>query len=240
MIKRWTDIIGPAFGYAWRTIDILKRRQEAWRETLRGISVARDEAAGVVYTASQRKAWTFDDTKCKDIDTALNFLAMVGDDNFHILIGPHGNSLSGAMIPPRCNEDSPSYALRVHSINGTSTMIPIVDLKEGDYLGTVPGLLHYFGDTGHNHKLCFAGSAGVMLELLPSPLWPVISSRKLQRGNVVVMWQTVGNPHKAELHDIVTFKFILFVSGLSALSNPWSSTKPIWLEGTKVLVQQDL
>jgi hypothetical protein len=187
LITKWTDLVGPLCWFAWMLIDRVTRRPESRIQDLREAFIKRDEAAGLVYTDSQRKAWGFHNNRWTSIDTALDFLAMVGDANFPGLDGPRGEVAGGSSSEPGRNElygfigdreKFMPYGLTLLPINGSMAMVSVLDLQEGDYLGTVPGRLHSCRDIGHSHELCFAGPAGVMLDPTPSPLWPLISSGK--------------------------------------------------------------
>jgi hypothetical protein len=240
LIQAWTELVGPACQHVWCMLNLLKTKQTGsrWKTTIKSLFLERDAAAGVTYTESQKKAWTFDEVQRKDVATATGFKAKVSNRSHPDLVGqPRPN---GAEVTPRPGsfewhafvgdqEKFRSHALVVIYRDGAPpTMVSIVDLKEGDYLGMIPGTLHRTGNYGHSHELCFAGPDGITLDPVPSPLWLLLATRELQQGNVVIMWQAVtrvagltGDPA-----DDSSFEFHAFAS------TPISALEPLVIDSS--------
>jgi hypothetical protein len=77
------------------------------------------------------------------------------------------------------------------TVDGFIQLVSLVNLKGGDGLGTIPGILRASDTPGSDHSLCFEGPELCCLKPRPSLLWAMLARRRLQKVNVAIASQTV-------------------------------------------------
>jgi hypothetical protein len=139
-----------------------------------------DTANGVHYTTEERDSWKWAGSQWVDVKSAFEFKTRIGLNPYP---GVAERAYAGA-LGPRIRAglaeldgfagdlaSLKSYAVTSLFMDDVPTMVSGVNLKEADYLGPVPGILHLQSDNGHGHEHCIEGPGGVHLEPVSVPLW---------------------------------------------------------------------
>jgi hypothetical protein len=234
MVKSWTNIVGPACQriWIWHVLMKMKTNPTGLNDKMRVLFMSRDTAGGFAHTEQEELAWSFDWCRWDSLKSALEFKRSLNHVPYPDTARPSSRRMPGQMEYTGYDGDFAKiriWALDIMNINGTPTMVSLIDLKEGDYLGMVPGTLHLaWGnrDThpNHDHKHCFQGPSGTMLDPTPGPLWPLVRDRKLQPGNVAILWQSGGSD--PEIEDVPSFEFFAVVV------RPISAFEPLIIDQT--------
>jgi hypothetical protein len=221
MILKWIDLASLVCDQIWNIQTVLKNKGPNWHGKLAELFISKDIAAGVAFSNRDRSAWRFASSEWAHINQMIGFAhgfkekAYPGVSKKGPLCGP----MYGAGSMESLGYAGDLYKLRNWALttrdldgNGAPSLVPLVDLKEGDYLGTVPGILRASTIDGHKHgqTLFIQGPSSICLEPVPSPLWVMLSSLQRQPGNVVVCWQPITD--RSGWRDMPCYEFLAFAA----------------------------
>jgi hypothetical protein len=151
IFSRWMGLLGPACEHVWRVQSLPATQPREMETQLRKLFIDRDIQAGITYDAAQRREWRFAGTKWVSMEAAVDFESVFKDDQPYPSTKNrprvNGVTLGSGVWETRGYVGDyallRSWALTLFDIAGTPSLITLVDLREGEYLGSVSGVLHF-------------------------------------------------------------------------------------------------
>jgi hypothetical protein len=212
---QWVALVGPACEHIWRVQTLLATQPIDLEVRLRKIFIDRDVQCGISYSVKQWHEWKYTGTDWISLHASMDFESAFNDGR------PYPGTKDKSDMNGITRDNGAwevwgyggdygllrSWALTLMDIGGIPSLVTLVDLQEGDYLGSVSGNLHY--DNADNSPRWVRGPPGIEMEPTRGPLWSLFSPRSNGNGNIAVTWQPVG--HKKGFRTKAGFEFHAFV-----------------------------
>jgi hypothetical protein len=155
-----------------------------------------DEHIGVPYTVDDRCSWTWVGSSWEDIYSAREFTDHRGHRPYPGVCERASLGAMGSRLAPGSAEEEgyagqfdqmKSWSMKAMQIENQPTMVAVVDLNHGDYIGPVPGKLHFSPNQRNGHETCIEDPEAVHSKPTPGPLWPLLATCKVKKSNAIIV-----------------------------------------------------